>query len=129
MIFNTKFQLSITIRGYELDSFGHVNNSVYLNYLEQARWEILKEKNLLEYFKSEKLFLVVTESYIRYIKELTLFQEIVIETEIENVSPYIIFHHKIINKESGAKHAKAKIKTLLIDQKRIPQDIPKDFLA
>jgi len=31
-----------TVRGYELDAYGHVNNAVYLNYLEYARGEYLK---------------------------------------------------------------------------------------
>ena len=31
----------ITVRSYECDSYGHVNNAVYLNYLEVARHELL----------------------------------------------------------------------------------------
>ncbi|HEY9595043.1 MAG TPA: thioesterase family protein, partial [Spirochaetia bacterium] len=27
----------LTVRSYECDSYGHVNNAVYLNYLEYAR--------------------------------------------------------------------------------------------
>ncbi len=32
----------ITVRSYECDSYGHVNNANYLNYLEFARWDFLK---------------------------------------------------------------------------------------
>ena len=35
------FETRITCRPYELDSFGHINHSVYLNYFEQARWDAL----------------------------------------------------------------------------------------
>ena len=31
----------IDARAYELDSFGHVNHAVHLNYFEQARFEVL----------------------------------------------------------------------------------------
>jgi acyl-CoA thioester hydrolase len=31
------------VRTYECDSYGHVNNAVYLNYLEVARYEFLKD--------------------------------------------------------------------------------------
>lgn len=33
----------MTVRTYECDSYGHVNNANYLNYLEFARYEFLKE--------------------------------------------------------------------------------------
>lgn len=32
---------TIAVRSYECDSYGHVNNAVYLNYLEVARHEML----------------------------------------------------------------------------------------
>jgi len=32
----------LTTRSYECDSYGHVNNAVYLNYLEYARIQFLK---------------------------------------------------------------------------------------
>ena len=34
---------SLTVRTYECDSYGHVNNAIYLNYLEYARNELLKD--------------------------------------------------------------------------------------
>jgi acyl-CoA thioester hydrolase len=36
-------ECSLTVRTYECDSYGHVNNAVYLNYLEFARYEFLKD--------------------------------------------------------------------------------------
>jgi acyl-CoA thioester hydrolase len=37
-----KTECSLTVRPYECDSYGHVNNAVYLNYLEYARYEYLR---------------------------------------------------------------------------------------
>jgi acyl-CoA thioester hydrolase len=34
---------SFNVRTYECDSYGHVNNAVYLNYLEAARYQFLKD--------------------------------------------------------------------------------------
>ncbi|MDR0475625.1 MAG: acyl-CoA thioesterase [Treponema sp.] len=34
---------SLKVRTYECDSYGHVNNANYLNYLEFARYEFLKD--------------------------------------------------------------------------------------
>jgi acyl-CoA thioester hydrolase len=36
-------KLTFTVRTYECDSYGHVNNAVYLQYLEYARWHYLKD--------------------------------------------------------------------------------------
>jgi len=37
-----KAECSLKVRSYECDSYNHVNNANYLNYLEFARWEFLK---------------------------------------------------------------------------------------
>ncbi|MGL1890787.1 MAG: acyl-CoA thioesterase [Spirochaetaceae bacterium] len=41
-----EYKTEILVRHYECDAYGHVNNAVYLNYLEHARSEYLKEINL-----------------------------------------------------------------------------------
>ena len=38
-------ECSLTVRSYECDSYGHVNNANYLNYLEYGRHEYLKAVN------------------------------------------------------------------------------------
>ena len=35
-------ECKLAVRTYECDSYGHVNNANYLNYLEFARYELLK---------------------------------------------------------------------------------------
>ena len=124
-----KYSFKTNVRGYELDSYGHVNNAVYVNYTEQARWEILKNAGLLESFLERKLLLVVTETNIRYMRELKLFDEIEINTEIKYDAPYLVFNHEIVNLTNDLKAAKAEVKTLLIDKDRIPQDIPGELLS
>jgi acyl-CoA thioester hydrolase len=36
-------EYTLRVRTYECDSYGHVNNANYLNYLETARYEFLKD--------------------------------------------------------------------------------------
>jgi len=124
-----KHSYKTEVRGYELDSYGHVNNAVYVSYTEQARWEILKNINLLNSFLDRNLLLVVTETNIRYMRELKLFDKIEITTNIKFEAPYLVFIHDILNLTDNLKAAKAEVKTLLIDQDRIPQDIPAELLS
>lgn len=36
------FRTRVAVRGYELDTQGHLNQAVYLQYAEHARWELLR---------------------------------------------------------------------------------------
>lgn len=36
-------EIKIKIRGYHTDSYQHVNNARYLEFLEEARWQIVEE--------------------------------------------------------------------------------------
>lgn len=124
-----KYSFKTEVRGYELDSYGHVNNAVYISYTEQARWEILKEAGILESFLERNLLLVVTETNIRYMRELKLFDKVDIVTSIKFEAPYLVFYQDINNVSNSLKSAKAIVKTLLIDKDRIPQDVPEELLS
>lgn len=117
-----------TVRAYELDSFGHVNNAVYLNYIEQARWEILRTSNMLEDLKNKNLFFVVVETTIRYIRETREFDELVVQSEVSEDKPYLLVHHTINNVNTKRKIAKAEVRLLLVDKNRIACDFPEGFL-
>lgn len=121
------YEYSITVRGYELDSFGHVNNAVYLNYMEQARWEILREKNLRDYFSANGLVLVVVSAELRYMKEATVFDDLTVYTTLAGEPPYLAFMHTIKRSGTGEPVTRGKILTLLVDNERVPHDIPGFF--
>ncbi|OQX73426.1 MAG: hypothetical protein B6D61_12575 [Bacteroidetes bacterium 4484_249] len=119
---------NLEARGYELDSYNHVNNAVYLNYMEQARWDFFRQINLLSFLNESQKKLVVVGIDIRYKKEIKLFDKLVIETRIETQLPYLVFHHRIVNSETKMLAARAKVKTLFLDENKIPTDIPKEIL-
>lgn len=65
------FRVSIVVRGYELDTQGHLNQAVYLNYAEHARWEFLRSLGITQ----DKLLAsgvgpVALETTIRFRREL-----------------------------------------------------------
>ncbi len=124
MVTEKRHQTLIKVRGYELDSYGHVNNAVYVQYLEQARWEFIRDLKLLESITEKELLLVVIETTIKYIREANLFDELIIETACHSEEPFLIFRQRIINCENHLSVSRAKVRTLFVDKKRIPQDIP-----
>ncbi len=123
-----EFTTDIKVRGYELDSFGHVNNANYLSYFEHARWEILNGTDLLTKLRDQKLFLVVVEANVKYLRELLINDEITIKTTIRMEPPYMIYKHILFNKNTGRLSSKASIKTLLIDENRLAVDYPPELL-
>jgi len=122
------YQCFLEVRGYELDSFNHVNNAVYLNYYEQARWEIIKDSGILEYFEKTGNFLVVVETHIKYFKEICLFDRLVIQTTISKEDPYLLFNQEMFLSDSKTKVSKATIKTILLDDTKTPIDLPDELL-
>jgi len=65
------FSVRVSVRAYELDGNGHVNNVVYLQYAEHARWEFLRAAGIDEQkFGAEGVGPVFLETVIRYRGEL-----------------------------------------------------------
>lgn len=55
------------VSSYELDSFGHVNNAVFLNYLEKARCQYLTQKGIsFSHFAQWQMFPVVTKAVLEF---------------------------------------------------------------
>jgi len=117
----------IVVRGYELDSFGHVNNAVYLNYMEQARWELLRDAGTLDHFRDNGVFLVVTEVSVRYVKEARVFDALLVRTRVAREAPYVVFHHEIDGEGTGRTVARGWARTLLVDRERVPCDFPEEL--
>jgi YbgC/YbaW family acyl-CoA thioester hydrolase len=117
-------EYEISTRGYELDSFGHVNNSVYLNYLEEGRWRLLNEHELLDTFLNQELFLVVIEMNIKYIREIRMFDKLKVTTTAHLEGSCVICSQKILNKETDRAAAKAICKLFPVNNSRLPCDLP-----
>lgn len=123
------FTYDLQVRGYELDSYGHVNNAVYLNYMEQARWALFRETGILDLCINNEWLMVVADIHIRYSREALLFDPLTVHTSLSFEEPYVIFRHHIINNNSSEKITRAVVKTLVIDKNRTPCGIPAELTA
>ncbi|MGC9441745.1 acyl-CoA thioesterase [Streptomyces sp. WG5] len=65
------FSVPVTVRGYETDTQGHLNQSVYLNYAEHARWALLQAAGIRQAdLVAHGVGPVVLETTIRFRREL-----------------------------------------------------------
>lgn len=116
------------IRESHLDSFGHVNNAVYLELLEQARWEMITAGGLgLAEVQARRQGPVVLEVTLRLRRELRLRDRIRIETHVEDTKR-IVFHirQEIFNAQ-GVRCTEADFKFGIfhLDERRLlrPDDV------
>ncbi|MCK9219795.1 MAG: acyl-CoA thioesterase [Bacteroidales bacterium] len=123
-----KHTLLLTVRGYELDSYNHINNAVYLNYFEHARWEYFKALDLMPSLTESELSLVVTDIHIRYQREVKLFEELIVESSCFPEKPYLIFQQRIIKKSTNLPAARATTKLIFVDKEKMARDIPDGLL-
>ncbi|MBN0044601.1 acyl-CoA thioesterase [Streptomyces actuosus] len=71
------FSVRITVRGYETDVQGHLNQSVYLNYAEHARWSLLQAAGITQAgLTATGVGPVALETTIRYRRELLAGDEV-----------------------------------------------------
>lgn len=122
------FEHQLTVRGYELDSYGHVNHAVYLNYLEQARWIAMRDAGLIDDLGSKGIKIVVIKVNIRYMREIGLLDEITVQTRIKKEPPYLVFYHWIRDSQKKSVMARAVVKTILLDERKTPLDIPEELM-
>ena len=119
------YEYCVTVRGYELDSFNHVNNAVYLNYLEQARWEVFRESGTLEYLTEHQILPAAVETNIRYIREAKLFDNLRIKTRVALEEPYLAFKQVIYIEKTGKVSCKARNNVLFLTREGRPTDVPR----
>lgn len=115
---------TITVREYELDSFGHVNNAVYLNYAEAAKWDYFNKTGIIAKIRNNNIFPVVMENNIRYLHELKSGDVVNITTRWKCSGRILHFYHVLFNKTSDQISAKVQGKIMFVDYNRVMCDIP-----
>lgn len=78
------FSVPVTVRGYETDVQGHLNQSVYLNYAEHARWSLLRAAGITQAgLIGSGVGPVALETTIRYLRELLAGDEVEVSCGFE----------------------------------------------
>ena len=108
---------TVKVRTYELDSFGHVNNSVYLNYFEEARSEYLKQLGIsFNDFARTQTQLVIVESYVKYVSPARYGETLRIDGEVrEFKAAALTIGYEIFCEGDGRKVAEGWTRGAFID--------------
>ena len=124
-IFRTEFQ----VRGYELDGYGHVNHSVYLQYAEYARWCMIEEAaGGAKYFQKHGVAPVVVRVEIDYREPSYLAEWIVVETQLIEYRTRVARMRQTMKKRDTGKVAAEEIVTfLVVDAQGKAVTLPPDF--
>ncbi|WP_194926868.1 acyl-CoA thioesterase [Catenulispora pinisilvae] len=95
------FSVPVTVRGYELDTQGHLNQAVYLQYTEHARWEMLRAAGIGQNdLIAGGIGPVVLEANIKYLRELRGGDEVDVSCEFDWAEGKIFqFNQRIVKKD------------------------------
>ena len=124
-----KFTQKLKVRSYELDAQGHVNNSVYLSYLEYARVATMEQLGILyqDYLRKGK-YVAIAEVRLKYLYPATLGDELEITLQvIQAKRTSLTFKQEIFNTKTGKKILDAELVAVFINREEKPVPIYEDF--
>jgi acyl-CoA thioester hydrolase len=121
------FECSLRVRSYECDSYNHVNNATYLNYLEYARWEVLRDVGF-DYEKAVKsgYGIYIARVEIDYKKPALMDDLLTIKTwPVKKGAVSGTFAQEIYHGDDLL--AAAKVTWAFVDSKGTPVKMPKEW--
>jgi len=101
---NPIYEYDLTILEQHLDTFGHVNNAVYLTLYEEARWDFITKNGLgLKQILESKIGPVLLDLNLTFKSELNNREKITIVSQArpEMRNKYVMVLDQKILKESG----------------------------
>lgn len=124
-----KITVELDVRSYELDSYGHVNNAVYLNYLEYARMEFLNRIGFdFKKLTQEGYMLYVSHIDIKYKASARLGDRLFIEVEHTKLGKLSGTFHQVVKSENGLICAEADVSWGCVNQEGRPTKLPEEYM-
>ncbi len=124
---NFKFDYRVQVRECHLDSFGHVNNAMYLVLFEEARWEFITAAGYgLERIQQDQLGPVLIEASVRFKRELKNREWIHIQSRPGEFNGKLVEIHQQMVRGDGKVAAEARFLVGFMDLKERKLVIPSD---
>ena len=126
------FESTVDVRSYELDSFGHVNHAVYLNYLEYARFRALAEGGFpYGELMSRGWGVYVVRVEVDYLREALLGQRLRVRTWVAGYtrSSALLAQEVVLDENPSVVLARAQIRAVWVGPDRRPLRVPEEVRA
>lgn len=121
------YRTKLEVRGYELDSFGHVNHAVYVSYLEQARWKLLQEEGItLKSFQDWQRWPVISGLEVSYLRPTFAGDVLEISTRVLEHGRTNFLVEQIVEKD-GIAVLKAKVRVVTVNESGRPDLLPAEI--
>jgi thioesterase III len=109
--------ITLKIRGYHCDAYGHVNNARYLELLEEARWAFLEPAIKEDFFDIRELIFIVVNINIAYKKPLVPNQLVGISiTNVVYNNKSMVVTQEIVDDESNELCSSAEVTFVLLNK-------------
>ena len=109
-------ETQIRIRGYHTDLYQHVNNARYLEFLEEARWQILEDHINLEAFMNKGFLFFVVNINISYRNQARVNDVILIKSGLGKIGrTSAVIRQQVVNKKTKVVCADADITFVIAD--------------
>lgn len=122
----------IEVRSYELDVYNHVNNAVYINWLEHGRSKLLQDKgfNYIEIEQAWGVRFMTVRTEIDYHAALHLGDRVRVSTQVAHVgNTSVKISHAITRLGDDTPAAKASVVIVFTDgQTGRPTPVPTEFV-
>ena len=119
-----------TVRSYELDSFGHLNHAVFLNFFEQARFDALEACGWpIQRVLDRGWAVYVVRIEVDYLAEVMWGDELQVETWVDEVRKSSMTLAQTAVKSDGTVAARARVVGVWVGQNRRPMRMPDELRA
>jgi len=123
------FKARLKVRSYEVDFYGHVNNAVYLNYLEYARMEYMAQTGRsFESYLEKGMCLVVVRAVLNFKGPALMGHELEISGFVRHYGrSSVIMEQRIWNRSTEQEILDAEVTLVFVDKNRRPVPVPEEF--
>jgi len=120
----------VEVRSYELDSFGHANHAVFLNWLEYGRFEALRRAGFpYEDIMARGWGIYVVRIEVDYLREARLGERLLVRTWADGYrrSSMVLAQQIVVEAEPALEVARARVTAVWVGTDRRPLRVPAEI--